>query len=289
MPPRPYVPPLLRGKTFRGSEAVARGVITRNQLRGPAWRAVYRDVYADATVPMTHRLRAEAAARFVVPGAVVSGVSAAVLWGVDLAGADDDVELAMPPHAHCRRVPGVRVRRTAIDPGEIVTRRGTRLTVPALTAVRVASVLDGDEAVVALDRIVGTGLVHLETVRGRAALPGVGARARIACARADGLAQSPQETRLRLLMRRHRIPEPVAQYEVRHDGDFVARVDFAWPERRVAVEYDGLWHSEDGQFAKDRARLNRLREAGWTVVFVTAADVKDPERLAAAIRAALVA
>jgi len=79
----------------------------------------------------------------------------------------------------------------------------------------------------------------------------------------------------------------VAQYEVVDRGRFVARVDFAWPELKVAVEYDGEWHAEPSQFSKDRRRLNRLREAGWTVVFVTAADLRDPFRLLAMIRTAL--
>ena len=287
MPVVPRVPPVLRGKTFRGSEAIANGVLTPNQLRGPAWRPIFRDVYVDASVPDTHRLRAVAAAGLLVPDAVVSGLSAAVLWGVDLAGPQDDVELTITPTAHARRIPGVRVRRAQIAAAEIGRRSGTCLTAPALTAVRVASVLPSDEAVVAIDRMVVAGVVDLAAVRARAGAPGTPPRARAACARADGLAQSPQETRLRLLMRRHRLPEPVAQYVVLHEGRFVARVDFAWPELKVAVEYDGLWHAADDQFAKDRRRLNRLREAGWTVVFVTAADLRDPVRLIATIRAAL--
>lgn len=64
-------------------------------------------------------------------------------------------------------------------------------------------------------------------------------------------------------------------------------MDFAWPEHRVAVEYDGAWHAEPGQFARDRRRLNRLQAAGWTVVFVTAADLHRPAQLLATIRAAL--
>ena len=73
----------------------------------------------------------------------------------------------------------------------------------------------------------------------------------------------------------------MAQFRVRHDGRVVARVDFAWPDKKVALEYDGLWHAEPGQFAKDRDRLNELRAAGWTVVFVTAVHLRRPERLLA--------
>jgi very-short-patch-repair endonuclease len=74
---------------------------------------------------------------------------------------------------------------------------------------------------------------------------------------------------------------------VRVDGQVRARVDFAWPERKVALEYDGLWHAEAGQFAKDRRRLNALQAAGWRVVFVTAADLRRPAELLARIAAAL--
>ncbi|WP_448625464.1 endonuclease domain-containing protein [Geodermatophilus sp. URMC 64] len=102
---------------------------------------------------------------------------------------------------------------------------------------------------------------------------------------ADGAAESPQETRLRLLLLRSGLPAPVAQFEVRdRDGRFVGRVDFAWPDRRVAAEYDGLWHAEPGQFARDRQRLNRLQAAGWRVVHVTAADLQRPAELLARLR-----
>jgi very-short-patch-repair endonuclease len=288
VPVTAHVPPRLRGKAFRGSRAVAQGILTPNQLRSPAWRPLFRDVYVDATVDVTHRLRAEAAAHLLVPDAVVSGRSAAVLWGVDLAASGDDVELTVPPGTHARRHPGVRVRRARLDPGDIERRGGTRLTAPVPTAVRVASVLEGDDAVIAVDRLVVAGVVDLAALRARAAEPGAAsARVRLACARADGLAESPQETRLRLLMHRGRLPKPVAQYEVRDGGRFVARVDFAWPALKVAVEYDGRWHAAEDQFAKDRRRLNRLREAGWVVVFVTAADLHEPLRLLATIRTAL--
>ena len=77
------------------------------------------------------------------------------------------------------------------------------------------------------------------------------------------------------------------EFEVIHEGRLIARVDFAWPDRMVAMEYDGLWHAEKGQFARDRARLNALREAGWVVVFVTAADMHRPQRLLGRVAAAL--
>jgi hypothetical protein len=64
----------------------------------------------------------------------------------------------------------------------------------------------------------------------------------------------------------------VAQFVVRDAAGFVARVDFAWPDARVIVEYEGRWHGESSQqVAKDRRRLNRLSAAGWTLARIAAA------------------
>jgi very-short-patch-repair endonuclease len=71
------------------------------------------------------------------------------------------------------------------------------------------------------------------------------------------------------------------------DGGFVAGVDFAWPDAKVAVEYEGRWHGQPQQVARDRRRLNELAAAGWTVVFVTSSDLHDPVALIARIAAAL--
>ena len=239
-------------------------------------------------VAVTHELCVRGAL-LLLPGAVVSGRSAAVLWGVDLAGTQDDVELTLPPRTHMVRVAGIHSRRAALDRGDVLRRLGVPLTSPEATAVRLAAVLGHDRAVAAVDQLIAAGVVGLASVRARAAAargPG-SARARAVVADADGLAASPQETRLRLLVHRSGLPLPVAQFRVCDAGGFVARVDFAWPEQKVALEYDGLWHAEAGQFARDRQRLNRLQAAGWRVVFVTAADLHRPVELVSRIAAAL--
>ena len=288
MPAAP-VPPTLRNAAFRGSAAVRAGLLTNRRLEGPSWRRLFRDVYVHAAVPLTHELRVRAAS-VLLPEAVVTGRSAAVLWGVDLADPDDDVELTLPPGAHPRRVPGLTVRRAVLPREHRWHRRSIPVTTAEATAVRLAGLLSGDEAVAAVDQLIATGAVELVAVRALAAAatgPG-SARARRAVALADGLAESPQETRLRLLILRSSLPQPVAQYRVRVDGQVIARVDFAWPDRKVALEYDGLWHAEASQFAKDRRRLNALRAAGWRVVFVTAADLHRAAELLASIGSALV-
>lgn len=90
-------------------------------------------------------------------------------------------------------------------------------------------------------------------------------------------------------MMRAGLPTPVAQFRVFDDEGLIARVDFGYPELRLAIEYEGMWHGEAQQVGKDRSRLNRLRAAGWRVVFVTAADMHDPQRLIRDIARALTA
>ncbi len=290
MPPAPLVPDVLRAVPFRGSDAIRSGVLTRRRLRGSTWRRLFPDVYVHREVPVTHELRARAAV-VLLPEAVVTGRSAAVLWDVGLAGAEHPVEVTVLPRSHQVRVEGLVVRRAALHPGQVWRRRGVPVTTPEATAVRLASVLPRDDAVAAVDQLVATGVVRLAAIRALAASsrgPG-SARARDVAGLADGLAESPQETRVRLLVGRSDLPPPVAQYRVHDQRGLVARVDFAWPEHRLALEYDGLWHGGREQFLRDRERLNRLREAGWQVVFVTAVDLRDPVRLISRIAAALAA
>jgi hypothetical protein len=292
VPVPPARPPQLAGAVFRGSAVVRAGVLSRHQLGSSAWRRLFPDVYACATLQPSHALRARAVASLALPGAVLDGRTAAVLWGVDLADATDDVECTLPASTRAGALPGVRVTRRQLPAADVTRRAGLPVTTPVRTALDLCRVRPLDEAVVLVDRLVGSRLVLLDDVRAAASvLTGRDCRhVRQVTALADGLAESPQETRVRLLLLRSALPAPVAQHTVRDaSGTFVARVDFAWPESRVALEYDGAWHGEPGQFARDRERLNRLTAAGWTVVFVTAGDLHQPERLRRRIAAALAA
>jgi len=76
------------------------------------------------------------------------------------------------------------------------------------------------------------------------------------------------------------LPPCVPQHEVWDAGGaFVARLDLAWPELRVAVEYDGDHHRDRTQHSRDLARHNRLRALGWTVLQVDAQLFDRPAEL----------
>lgn len=181
--------------------------------------------------------------------------------------------------------------RTAVTDGDVVQDGILRWTDRVRTAVGLARREPLDDGVVLLDRLVQAFVVRLDEVRSAVAeLPSCrgSARARQVAALADGLAESPPETRLRLLIRQAGLPAPVAQYVVRHAARFVAKVDFGYPDRRLAIEYDGLWHGERSQVPKDRARLDRLLAAGWRILFfVTVEDLRRPVELVVRLAAAL--
>jgi hypothetical protein len=62
----------------------------------------------------------------------------------------------------------------------------------------------------------------------------------------DAGAESPQETRTRLVLIAGGLPRPQTQIVVRNDwGAVLARIDMGWEEWRIGVEYDGPQHWTD--------------------------------------------
>ena len=284
----PSRPPSLCGRVFRGRDAVDAGLLTPKQLRSRAWRRLYRDVYADAELSPTHGLAIAGAALIASTSAVFGGRSAAYLLGAEsLVDSSSPVEVIVPEHDRFGAVTGLRIRRTSLPDSHIRSVGRYRCTTPLRTALDIACAEQLAESVVALDVLLGRGLVRaLDLLEAAAARPaGRGTRqARRAVDLADARAESPPESRLRVLLRLAGLT-PVPQYVVRDAaGNFVARVDLAFPELRVAIEYDGAWHGKPGQLAHDRRRLNALVAAGWTVLHVTATDLHDPAPLVAAVR-----
>lgn len=88
--------------------------------------------------------------------------------------------------------------------------------------------------------------------------------------------ESPQEARLVRLLRRNGFTGHLPQFEVRHRGRFVARVDIGFREWHIALEYESYRH-HTGREALDRdsSRRNALMQAGWVVITVTAADLRN--------------
>lgn len=81
--------------------------------------------------------------------------------------------------------------------------------------------------------------------------------ARKTIALVDPGSESPQETRLRLLIVRADFPPPETQYPIFNEyGALIGEADMAWPHLKIAVEYEGRHHTDPDQLRKDIA--------GWT-------------------------
>ncbi|NMO92590.1 hypothetical protein [Actinomycetospora sp. TBRC 11914] len=275
------------GRPFRGSEAVAAGRITRGALRGPHFRKLGADTYVRADVPDDPRLAVHAAAVRAGPDAVLTGWSACIWWECDvLPWPPPPVELAAPDR-RLRAAPGVTVNRARIRDDDIVVEDGVRVTTPLRTAYDLAVREDLDTAVVAADGLGHLGKFSASDLTALASDLGP----RRGCRRVpevaalmDPKAESPQETRVRLRLLRARLPHPITQYEV-WDGPWqVARVDFAWPERKLALEYDGRDHTTDDRRGIDVDRIDELRRLGWTVIVVTGRQYRRPRWIEGRVR-----
>ncbi|MEV7330756.1 hypothetical protein [Micromonospora sp. NPDC093244] len=291
MPPRPHRPPALAWQVFRGSDVIRQGLATRHQLRGSSWIRLRHDVYADARLDRDHALACRAAALRLPPEAVIAGPSSAYLHGVEhAAGFDDDVHVLVPKACRVDSQRRLRVHLLGADApaltgaspaaappllpptGDVGGAIAPRRTDPTSAAWETAVWLDPLRAVPIIDSLLACGLTTqaaLTTVgTANADRPG-GRRATWVFGLADQGAQSPPESQLRVRLVLGGLPRPVTQHPIRVAGGLVLHPDLAWPEFRVAVEYDGRWHSDPEQLHRDRRRLNLLVGAGWLILHVT--------------------
>lgn len=276
---------------FRGSEAVALGLVTWDRLCGPRFRRLFPDVYLPAERGCDLSVRSRAAYQLVgTRGGVLAGYSAARLLGADCAPREASAEVLMPRRYRPR--PGLVIRYGRVRDEDVAWAAGCRVTSASRTAWDLARRLALVEAVVAVDSLAHRREFEpADLLARRAAEPGARGCRRLdrIVALADPRAESPGETRLRLLLIvRGGLPAPSAQFRVRNEyGVVVARVDLAYPEAKPALEYDGIEHYTRARAERDRARDAELAGLGWETVRVGRDDV-DAARTVALVRDLLV-
>ncbi|MHC3000165.1 endonuclease domain-containing protein [Microbacterium sp. HJ5] len=231
-------------------------------------------------------------------------VAAAVIWGLPLpitvfAGRPLDVGVFAPR----RNASGSRTKGHSVKPGFAHVVRhpelGVRVTTPASTWAMLGGDLQLRDLVAVADAAVRVPMHEND----RPALATIDQlRAALSAGRRTGIARlrtalplvcerscSRPETWLRLLLIDARLAVPSANFDVYADGRWIARVDLAYPDLRIALEYEGEHHLTDSaQWHLDIARAERLVEAGWRVIRVTKADVfRDPAPLIDRVRRAI--
>ena len=187
----------------------------------------------------------------------------------------------------------VVARYSELHGGDVAVVAGVRATNSTRTAFDLARWRATDEAVVAVDALLHAGGVTLDGIAryaadGRACWHGVQQIGEVLSLAAPG-AESPMETRLRLALVGAGLPAPTLQHRVWDGtGALLARIDMAYVESRLGIEYDGACHWAPTAIRRDLRRQNSLHALGWTILRFTADDVlHNRPRLLAQVRTAL--
>ena len=249
------------------------------------FRRISRGQYASTQLVRDARLTLEAVAHRMPASYAFSGRTAGWLHGLDMAPCDP-VEVTIKRSLPARSRTGVRVRRAAIAESEVATVGGFRTTSGFRTTCDLGSGRDLVEAVVAIEMAVRARIVLIDDLadfadRNRGA-KGI-KRLRRALSWAEPRSESPMETRLRMQLVLARLPAPVVQADLCDSaGRFVARADLYYPDRRLAIEYDGANHRD--RLEADLRRQNSLLTAGYHLLRFTAAELRAPSKVASQVR-----
>src|SRR5207248_7675141 len=82
--------------------------------------------------------------------------------------------------------------------------------------------------------------------------------------------ESELEIRLRRLLRRHALPEPIPQYRLDLPGRPPVFLDFAYPDRKLAIEADSRrWHAGVHDVQRNSEKRNIIALLGWTLLTFT--------------------
>lgn len=259
------------------TEALASGLLTRRDLRR-RYSKVHRNVYTRRGVELSAEDRAYGAWLWSGRRATLVGHSAAAWLGDKWVPAKAPVELV---HHRRGKPKGITVRSSRFRSDEVCDFRGVACTTPARTAYDLGRLLPVTMGVIRIDMLLnatGASAGSVTAVAERYA----GARGIRTLRRTldlvDAGSESPQETRLRLLLVGAGLPRPVTQIPVEHGGKR-RRIDMGWPQWRVGVEYDGEQHFTDAKgYADDIDRLEFLADQGWVIVRVSARQLRYERR-----------
>jgi hypothetical protein len=195
------------------------------------------------------------------------------------------------PHRH--KTSGILLHSDKLADDEMCTANGVPATTPARTAYDLGRRRGLTTAVIRLDALMqATNLKPTDV--GALAARHHGARGivqlREAIDLSDGGAESPQETRTRLILTHAGLRPQRTQIEVfDRFGEFVRRIDMGWDDWMVGVEYDGPQHWTDPEIrSNDIETQARLAALGWRIIRVSAEMVRyRPGTIVARTRAAL--
>ena len=285
------VPDTLKHGLFSIQDARRAG-LTLDHLRGKSFRKIARGLYVWIGFPGDEHLGLRAQVRRLPAGCVFSGLTAARLYGLDLQLAGP-TEITAPVGAAVRAREDLRVRYGALEPGDVSCSSGLPVTSPIRTWFDLARHLRFPDAVAGVDWGLRHALVNRRELAAyieRRRLIKGSRQARRVLELADSRSESLMESRLRtlLLTARPSLPRLAVQHEVvSSTGLVLGRLDLAYADIKMGIEYDGAHHTRT--LAEDDQRQNRLINAGWVLLRFTAQDFyRRPEAIIAEVRAQVI-
>lgn len=230
------------------------------------------------------------------PGSTASHGTAAALWAFD-GCSPGQVEITTPRNLRAEGAGHILVHRyQVLLPDEVQNLRGIDLTSPARTLLDLAAVVRPNRLETALDSALRRKQVTLAQLRLTLSLnarPGRrGVRAfRAALDLRDGSTPPHRglEKKLWRLLNSSDLPLPLREYPLIEGGREIYRIDFAHPDRMLAIEADSWEHHSDRvSWSNDQTRSNVLTARGWRVLRFTYYDVTErPEYVLKTIRDSL--
>jgi len=261
--------PIAAMRPFLGTEAIAARTATRRTLRS-RYRRIFHNVYIAPEAVLTPVVMAEAAWLFGGRQAVLASVSAAALHGDRWLHRPSPPELMRRSAGCC----GLVVHRVDPAPDEVMVVGGMAVTTPARTAFDLGRRKGRIEALIRCDALAyATGVTAAEVTALSQRYPGSRGvmQLRQLLTAMDGGAESPQETRTRLVLLDAGLRKPQTQIEVYDEGGYpFARIDMGYEQFKVGIEYDGAQHWIDpARRAHDVERRIELAHHGWVIIHVT--------------------
>ncbi|GAC1370998.1 MAG: hypothetical protein NVS2B15_20920 [Pseudarthrobacter sp.] len=236
--------------------------------------------------------------------AAASHASAFRLWQFPgfLPGSDDLlIHVSRPDTVAIMRRPGVKGHRGQFFADEVVTHNGLFVTSRIRTWLDCSRKMSVEELTVVADHLLRVPRPDFEArsepfatkddladmLDRHKGTPGI-RKARLALEQARIGSDSAPETRLRLALEYAGLPEPQLNVPTELRAGVVRQPDLAYPEQKVAVEYDGEGHSEVAQIVRDIAREEDFVRAGWLPVRISKRHMQQDARAAVAkVRSAL--
>jgi very-short-patch-repair endonuclease len=265
------------------------------RVRAGAWERVDRGVYRLVGAPTTWEGRVLAPILSIGGRTVASHACAAALHGIPGFG-EGVPEISVERGLGARRADLRLHTSTDLDRTNTVVMRGVPCTSLPRTILDLARAGSDKRILRAIewgrrtDRTVWTDLASTLARHARRGRPGIRRLRRIILANAhrEEVTDSDFELLVLALLREHGLPEPVLHHRVFDGGRFVAEVDLAFPELRIAIELDGSAHLERDVRERDLPRQNDLVLLGWTVLrFTWKRFTERPESVIAEVREAI--